>query len=174
MSGSDQEGAIQSASLVVPRGRVGLAPIYLDMTEVYRIEKRIQEIKIADPLSMPDLISDFNYGFVLLGKMIATIELELAEAKMSLQESRSIVMLDKVDKILAEKGILKSSTDLRDAVVTLDPSVKEANQKVAILQTYAELLYNKSKAMEMAYHGSKEVSKTQARIPDSNNYGGRR
>jgi len=172
MSGSEHSG--QSASLVVPRGRNGLTPIYLDMTEVYRIEKRIQDIKIADPLSLPDLISDFNYAFVLIGKMIATVELELSEAKMSLNEARSIVMLDKVDGILKEKGVTKSSTDLREAVVTLDPSVKEANQKVAILQAYSELLYNKAKAMEMAYHGAKEVNKTQARIPDSNNYGGRR
>lgn len=172
MTSSENSG--QSAQLIVPRGRNGLSPLFLDMTEVYRIEKRIQEIKLSDPLLMPDLISDFNYGYIMIGKMIATVELELSEAKMSLNEARSIAMLDKVDAILKEKGISKSSTDLREAIVTLDPAVKEANQKVAILQAYTELLYNKAKALEMAYHGAKEVSKAQARIPDANNYGGRR
>jgi hypothetical protein len=156
--------------LIVPRGRKELSPLNLDMREIYRIEGRIQDISTANPATMPDLISDFNRGYAMLGGMVAKVQLELSEAEIALREAKSIALLDKVDKVLSEKG-QKSSADLRDAVVQMDQDVKEASRRVSVLEAYLTLLNNKAKSFEMAYHGTKKVSEIQARIPDGNTMG---
>lgn len=152
--------------LLIPRGRQGLAPISLNMTMIYKVERRIEEIRIANPASMPDLVTDFNLGFIQLGKMVASIQLELAEAKMSLNEAKAVVLLDKVERILAEKRISKSSVDIREAILALDPDVMNAQQRVHAIDACLTLLNNKLEAFEWAYQSVKKISDVQSRIPD--------
>ena len=164
---------LTGVNLIVPRGKSDLAPLFLDMREVYRIENRIREIRDANPALLPDLIADFNIGYILIGKMISQVQLELSETQIALKEAKSIVILDKANQILADKGHQKSSADLREHVLMLDPEVKRLTRVMGVCEAYLELLNNKAKAMEMAYHGTKKVSEVQARIPDGNTMGKR-
>jgi hypothetical protein len=170
---SDPTAYGDDASLIVPSCRKDLAPLFLSMKEVYRIESRISEIREANPALLPDLIADFNMGYILIGKMISKVQMELSESQIALKEAKSIVVLDKANQILAEKGHAKSSADLRDHVLMLDPEVVRLTRIVGICEAYIELLNNKAKAMEMAYHGTKKVSEIQGRTPDPNTIGRR-
>lgn len=169
MSSNEQRGG--TPYLLVPRGRQGLAPLNFDMTEIYRIEARISEIRSANPETMPDLVTDFNIGYLQIGRIISALQLEHAEAKMAYQEAKSIVLLDKAEGILKDKG-LKSSTDSREAVVTLDQDVKEAQNRMHAIDACLTLLYNKLTAMEWAYNSAKKIGDIQSRAPSTPLRGG--
>lgn len=157
-------------SLIVPRGRPGLAPLLISLSEIHRIENRILEIRESNPATMPDLIADFNYGYILLGKAISKVQLELSEAEIAYNEIKSITLLDKVEGILEEKGI-KSTADMREAALLSNSEVIEAKRRIGLLESYMSLLTNKAKSLEMAYHGAKEVNKS-AGSPNKNVTGG--
>ena len=159
--------------LIVPSCRKELKPLFLNMSEVYRIESRISEIRDSNPAILPDLIADFNMGYITIGKLISQVQMEMSETQIALKEAKSIVILDKANQILAEKGHQKSSSDLREHVLMLDPEVVRLMRVMGVHEAYLELLNNKAKAMEMAYHAAKRVSDNQARIPDPNTMGRR-
>lgn len=161
----------ESNKIPVPRGIKGLPPLVLDMREVYEAEDRIKEIALANPMTLPELLSVFNLAYIRICKMVSAMSLEAAEAEMSVKQAKSIAMLDKVEEVIAARK-QKSSADLRAAIVELDPDVREAQSRLNILEATVKLLQDKAKAMEMAYHAAKKVSDVRARIPDGTNYGG--
>src|ERR1700677_914219 len=158
---SDESGNFSGSttSLVVPRGRPGLAPLFISLSEIHKIENRIQEIRGSNPATMPDLIADFNYGYILLGKAISKVQLELSEAEIAYNEIKSITLLDKVESILEEKGI-KSTADMREAELLSNSEGIEAKRRIWLLKSYMSLLTNKAKSLEMAYKGAKEINKS--------------
>lgn len=170
MNSLDNKGG--TPYLLIPRGRQGLAPLSLDMTEVYRIERRIEEIRNANPETMPDLITEFTIGFIQVGKMVSCAQLELADAKMSLSEAKAIATLDRAEKVLAEKGV-KSTADSREAVLALDPDVQSAQHRVAAIDACLNLLYNKLSAFEWSYQSVKKIGDIQSRMPGAGGMVGR-
>lgn len=168
---SDETGLASRTTLSVPRGYNNLPPMVLEMSEIYRIEDRISEIRLANPMNIPSLISDFLSGYIQVTKHLAKVQLEKSEAEIALREAKSICILDKAEAVLAEKK-QKSTADTREAVLHMDPQVQAISQRLNMLEAVFTLLRDKSRALEMAYHGAKHVSTVQSHIPDSRNYGG--
>lgn len=168
---SNELGNVNSTQLIIPRGRKNLPALRIDMLDIYKAEDRISDLRLANPMTLPDLITDFNLSIIRLGKVIAAVTLERREAEQELDEATSIAMLDKVDAVLAARNI-KSTADTRNAAIVLDLDVKEARVKLDILKTIQELLQNKHQALEMAYYSAKKICDIQLKQPDSTNYGG--
>ena len=167
-----QDGlGLTDIALVLPRGRKGLAPMHLDLTEVVAAERRIPEMQRSNPMTFPDLATVYNIGICTLTKLISLVELESKDARRELDEARAIFVLDHAEALLEKKKI-KSSVDAREAASKLDPDVKEAQQRIDILVTIVEYLQNKRKDLERVYYGAKALADMHLTTPDKKNYGG--
>lgn len=158
--------------LLIPRGRdPQLGAISIELGEINRIEARVQDIARATPLTIAELITDFNVGLLILAKAISQVELEKKEAAILVKELRAVTLLDKADDVLRSKN-QKSSADLREAVVNSDPEVVSATRRLDSLTVASEFLNSKMHAIELAYHGAKKVCDVYMKLPASPNYGG--
>lgn len=163
---------VSDIALILPRGRKGLAPFKLDLTEVVAAEKRIPEMQRSNPITFPDLATVYNIGICTLTKVIGMVELECKDAKRELDMAEAIFVIDHAEGILKQKNI-KSSVDARNAASKIDPEVREAQERYDILITISEYLQNKRKDLERVYYGAKALADMQLSTPDSKNYGGR-
>ena len=152
--------------LILPRGKIGLSPLELDMTKIFEVESRIREIERSTPATMPNLIADFILGSIEASRLVALIEMELKEAQHSMDKANAIALLERAEDILKAKNI-KSSADTREAAVNLDPDVRDARYRVDVLKTMSTFLMAKKDAIEMAYHGAKKICDIYLRSPGS-------
>lgn len=158
-------------TLIIPRGKKGLTPISIDLTEINRIESRIPEIERSTMSTLPNLVTIFIVGMGQVANVIALLELELRSAKNSLEEFRAVALLDKAEDTLKSKNI-KSSADTRDAAVVLDIDVKEAKEKVDFLTAISALIYSKHSRFEYAYNGAKKVFDAYIKTPNAPQHAG--
>lgn len=146
----------------VPRGLKGLAPIPLDLTSILRTESRIMEVATVTPMKAPELMATFNVAFLECNKMIALLEQEYVMAKRQSDKVRSVVILDRAPRVLAERGLVTAknpagSEDLRRSVLDGDEEYQTALQLVSDIACYLELLKGKQKGIEMAYTSVKKL-----------------
>lgn len=162
---------IMIKSMVIPRGRKGLPAISINLEQISQIEDRIPDIARSNPLTIADLITQFNVGILQLARAISLIESELKDAQQVLREAEAYCILDKAEDVLRSKN-LKSTADLRSAVVDIDPDVVEARAKVNTLTVMSEYMSARLKAIEKAYHGAKKICDIYVKTPSSPNYAG--
>lgn len=153
---------MSDSMLMIPRGRVGLAPIAIDLAALKEIENRIPEVGFVTPQKAPELLSAFNVAYLDLAKFSALIEAELVGAKHFADRLKAVVTLDKAPTILREKGLTTAknpagSEDLRSAVLNNDPDYQKAQDWIAQLECYKALIDGKKKAVEMAYHSVRKI-----------------
>lgn len=169
----DGYGLGSETTLIIPRG-LNLAPIAMDMTEVYRIVSRTKEIERVTPATYGDLITDFNMGMIQLNRVIGIIEIELGEAENALEMAEATALLERVEGVLKAKNI-KSSTDTREAAVKLDQEVIAATRKKDALKAIAAYVGGLKHALERAYFSAKQVTEFTSKDPYLNkNTGDRR
>jgi hypothetical protein len=154
---SDDGIGLGSTIMTLPRGMGGLSSFQIDLTDVNRAESRIPEIVRANPLTLPDLIVEFNMALVRMSNIVSRVELELREAERAVKEAESIALLERAEDLLKAKNI-KSSADTREAAVTLDHDVKDARRRYDMLKAISVFLYHKRNAIEMAYYSTKKVA----------------
>jgi hypothetical protein len=154
MSQNDWKHEIQIAS---PQGVQTF-----DLTNVQFAESRIHEVAFVTPQKAGELLATFNTAHLELVTIIAKVELAIRRAERTSDKLRSIIVLDKVKDILKQKGLAKDSNpagseDLRRAILDGDDEYQDALDKVEELKALGELLRNKSKSIEMAYHSVKKL-----------------
>lgn len=162
---------ISGESIVIPRGKRGLSPMTISLTEVHKIEAKIPEIRRSTPLTLPDLVTSFILGMSQMSRIMALVEVELRDAKRSYEEMRAVALLEKVEKVLQDKKI-KSSTDTREAAIVLDTDVKDARIALDMITAVQSFLAGKHMAIEAAYHGAKKLCDVYLKTPYSPNLGG--
>jgi hypothetical protein len=141
--------------------RVGSQPLCIDLSKVYSIEARIEEVAFVTPTKAPELLARFNEGYLFLHKQICLLEYELVQATREANKIRSIVLLDRVPVILEQKGLggknRAGSEDLRNAILDGDEEYQSARETVEQVSCIIELLKGKLKAFEMAYTSVKKL-----------------
>lgn len=157
--------------LIIPRGKAGMDSLKLDLKDIHDIEARIPEIQRSTPITLPDLVTQFVLGILKMSKILAMVDLELREAKRSLEHARAVALLERAESVLAARKV-KSSTDTREAAINLDVDVGAAQNRVDALSAAYAFLSGKNSALEMAYHGAKKICDVFLRTPTSPNYGG--
>ena len=153
----DGYGLGSETTLHIPRGNQGLAPMMVDMTEIYRIVSRTKEIERVTPASYAELITDFNMGMVQLNRLIGLIEIEKTEAENNLEVMRSIVLLERVENYLKARNI-KSSTDTREAAIMVDKDVQDAIRRKDALTAIQAYITGLKHSLDRAYFSAKQVT----------------
>ena len=151
--------------LMIPRARAGMPAISIELDRIKEVEARIPEIARATPISAIELITAFNEGILHYARAISLIELERKEAQQAMKEAEAYCLLEKAEEVIKSKGG-KSSADLRNAVVDLDPDVRDARNRYNTLSTYSTYFSQRMQAIEMAYYGAKKVLDVNMKLPD--------
>jgi hypothetical protein len=147
-------------AVVVPI--VGKAPLVIDLTHVYEIENRIEEVAFVTTAKAPELMARFNEAYLYVHKHISLLEYELNRAEREANKVRAIILLDKVSVILEQKGLLSGksragSEDLRTAILDQDEEYQDALDQTQKIKCVIELLKGKLKGFEMAYTSTKKI-----------------
>lgn len=153
--------------LTIPRGRKGLAPLSIDLSKLYEIEAKIPDMERATLATFPHLITQFTIGMSEVIRVVAIVEMELNDAERFLKESKALALLDRSEDVLRSKN-MKSSSDTRDAAVILDPDVREAQEKVDILNALSSFFSSKRSVIENSYHASKKIFDAYIKTPAAN------
>jgi len=143
-------------AFIVPRGDPGLAPLRLDMELVHYAESRIPEVAFVNAFKAPELLAVFNKAYLDLTKIVASLEVEMGAAELQANMRRSEVVLDVAPEVLSKRG-LKTSEDLRTAVVDSDVKYIEYTRRLQTITAYRELMRGKMKSLEWAYNSVKKI-----------------
>lgn len=141
---------------------VDAAPQVIDLTEVNRIEARVEEVAFVTAAKAPELMARFNEAYLYVHKHICLLEYELVRAQRQANKIRSIILLDKAPVILEQKGLLSGrsksgSEDLRNAILDQDEEYQEALDQTHKVECIIELLRGKLKGFEWAYTSVKKI-----------------
>lgn len=158
----------ESKSLTVPRGTPNLAPMSLDMTEVYLVELRLPDIRTANPGNAQELMGTFNAASNTLVKYIAWVDYEILQAQKFLGISKATVILDKAQEELKKYPGLKNNEDFRNALIARDPECQERLDKLNGLIAVRALLDGKVKSFVRAYYTAQAVVERRGSNPSQN------
>jgi len=142
--------------LKIPRGTPNIQPLEFELKEIEIIEHRKLEIAYANKETAPELMQIFNTAYCAVARMMAQISYEYTQAKKYADKRRSIILLDIAPDILAKRN-LKTSEDLRKAVLDQDEEFLALMDKVSMLEAAHEYLRSKAKGFEMAFQSSKKI-----------------
>jgi hypothetical protein len=145
-----------------PEAFPGLAPLQIDLANVYKAESRIPEVAFVTPQKAPELLALFIDAYSSLSKHLVALDFERSQAERAANKIRGIIMLDKIPGILAEKGLASSrsplgSEDVRQAILDTDIEYTTALDKIDALSAGVELIKGKLKSVEMAYTSVKKI-----------------
>jgi hypothetical protein len=140
---------------LISRGE-GQTPIVLELKHTNYALTRIDDIRIINPMNLPDLLTVFLKSMNELSKAIGFISAEIVKTKYALDRVKSNLLLHEMPKILAEKNI-KSSEDIRNAILCLDPKYSELSEQLDMLEAVLDNLRAKNKNMETATFNCKTV-----------------
>lgn len=120
------------------------------------LEARIQEIATVTPQKAPELLATFNRAALDLDRLGNQLELEYQMSVRAADKVRAEILLDRVPKILAEKGLSTpknpmGSEDLRQAVLSADTQYQEALERSDLLKAMVKMIRGKYEAFERAF-----------------------
>jgi len=149
-------------TITVPRGLKELRPVEIDLTQILRAEARIREIASVTKDKAQELMATFNVAYCECSRHVAVLSGEETLAKRHADKVRSVAVLDRVPRILAEKGLSNAknpagSEDLRRAVLDGDLEYCQAIARVDEISRYVEFMKGKQKGIEMAYTSVKKL-----------------
>jgi hypothetical protein len=161
-------------SLSVPRGKLGLPPIVLDLSRIDHGESRLKEVSYVTPLTSRELSSFFNEVTNEATKYLAWIEYEILRAKKECDIARARVILEKVpaeaEKLMATG--MKANSEWRDALIATDPEYQQCYDIVSALTAIKYLLEGKAKTFERAYFSAKLVGEERSMVSATPNLNG--
>lgn len=153
------------ATYIVPSGDGIGAPLILDISAVVRAESRLSEVARVNPQTAPELLATFNDHWLRLDEIVGKLTLQRNIAAGALDDAKAEALLDCNDEIIRKKGHAKTSADLRDAVATLDPTVKAARSRLNEIKAVLSYVEGKRKAFENAYNSCKKLVDNRALPP---------
>lgn len=142
--------------LKIPRGEPGANPLEFELSEIISLENRKKEVSYATKETAPELMHAFNSGYCSVTKMMAQVSYEYSLSKRYAERRRAIVLLDIAPGEI-ERRKLKSSEDLRNAVLSQDEEYWKLMDKVNMLEAVYEFLRSKAKGFEMSYQSAKKI-----------------
>lgn len=155
--------------VIIPSGKSLTGnSVKVDVTDVYKALDRISELQRANESSVAELMMTFNSAMVTTSHVIGIIQLELNYANATYEEERSICMLDRVEKVLIEKGH-KSTADMRDAALNVDPVVKKWRERSDMLEVLNTFFNHKYNELREALYSTKKISDNSKSMPNHGN-----
>lgn len=142
--------------ILCPAGSMEAQDIPIDLGHWARLENRIQEVATVTPQKAPELLATFNRAALDLDRLAIQLELEHQIALRNADRVRGEVLLDRVPKILAEKGLATAknpmgSEDLRSAILDTDSQYRDMLERADMLKAMTKLIRGKYDAFERAF-----------------------
>lgn len=157
----------------LPRGKKGLPPLALDMTNIYQAEDRLMEVSYANDSTASELMGYFNAVCNTTTKYIAWIEYEIVEATREYDLAKATVVLDKMPAEVQkykDAGI-KSNEDFRNALIVRDADCQARQEILGQLEAVKKLLESKSWSFIRAFNATKSVVERRSGTPIPNLHG---
>lgn len=145
-----------TSTIICPPGKSNGQPLIIDLTLVHEVEQRIKEVAFVTSQKAPELMARFNEAYLVLCAELPKIEYQRLLAQREADKRKSVVLLDEVSKVIAEKG-LSNSADVRKAVLDLDQQYQDSLDVAQQIACIYETLDGKRKAIEMAYTATKKI-----------------
>lgn len=145
--------------LIVPRGIISESalPMTLNMEQIYSVEARLGDIRVANSENYVELMGTFNEAAHTTMKYIANVEFELLMAKQQYDRRKAILILDIIPEEL-KKREMKSSEDVRNSFLTLDEECARYKDRIDCLTAAISLLDGKVKSFVRAFNAAKSVA----------------
>jgi hypothetical protein len=141
---------------IVKEEDTGKSVIALDLADIRYTEQRIADIQHVNPHKAPELLTVFNQAYLQLGEHIARLTYQENRAANELDKIKGRLLIDEIPAIIADKK-LSNSKDIRDALISADPTYQECKDLYDQLVAATALLKGKQKSIEMAYTSVKKI-----------------
>jgi hypothetical protein len=148
----------QSDDIIIyaPAGSPTSQETGINMSLWARLEARIDEVATVTPGKAPELLSTFNRAALDLDRLGNELELEYQVAQREAERIRGEILLDRVPKILAERGLSTAknpmgSEDMRQAVLSQEKDYQAQLETVDKLKALVKMARGKYDAFERAF-----------------------
>ena len=143
-------------TIYAPAGVPGGAETAINMSHWGRLEARIQEIAHVTPTKAPEMLATFNRAALDLDQLSGQLELEYQSAMREVDRLKGEILLDRVPRILAEKGLATAknpmgSEDMRQAVLSQEKDYQAQLERVDQLKALLKMVRGKFDAFERAF-----------------------
>lgn len=157
--------------VLVPRGvqkaMLEHGPLKLGMDIIDEAERRLHEVRLANPATRNELCGLFNQAANTCGKYQAWIEYEILRADKAHKLDRAVVILEKATeeaKRLKELGI-KMNEDLREALISRDEACAASLETLNELKAMKALLESHFWSFIRAHNSCIEVAQSRGFAP---------
>lgn len=130
--------------------------LQLNFLATYMAEERFNELSILTKEKAPEYLSCMINGMSEMSRYVAVLERELAILEYYLDKRRSTLLLEEVNGKLEEKK-LRSSEDLRKAVISLDDKMSDLEMKSIELSYLKNDCKARLKALEATYFSAQKM-----------------
>lgn len=145
-----------TAPIILDRG-FNKTPLVLELKDTLYAEDRLSDIRIVNSKTAPELICVFIEASRELVRAIGILEADLVEMSYDLENRHAYLLINEVPGILEAKR-LKSSEDVREAVIQLDPMYSELKLKVNKLKQEKQRLNNRLHTIEKGYFSCQKIA----------------
>lgn len=156
---------------IVPRGDGTGEPLILDVAAVVKAEARLADVAIVNTQNAAELLATFNDHWLTLQRNVTVLTYEKNKAEDTLRRTKAEALLDCNDEKLRARGHTKSSADLREALVELEPRVVAAYDRINEIRAVLEFMRGKMQGFENGYNSVKKLVATTQLPPQKLNYG---
>lgn len=152
----------QTLEVVIKIPSLSGSIIQIDLSDILKTERRIHEVALVTGQKAPELLAAFNVAYSDLSDHIARMHLELIGSKRETERRRSVLLLDIVPTELQKRNLTNGrsptgSEDLRNAVINQDEEYIKLADRVDQITAYIQLLSDKRRSIEHAYHSVKKI-----------------
>lgn len=151
-------------------------PLIIELKKVAVREARLAEVQFVKPGTAPELLAEYNEGFLEINDYLGVLRSELINSESELGRIRSKIILDEIPKILKERGLSSprsplGSEDLRNAILDGNDEYVEVRDRCHQIECVIELLKGKQKAFENAFTSIKKIMGEDAYMRERSNRG---
>lgn len=148
---------IEANTILVPKAD-GVGCIRIDLGEIAQAEARLMEVATVNQATAPELLATYNRVWLQLDRHVGSLTWQKNQAENYYKRSRAEAKLLCNDEVLRARGHSKTSADLREAIVELDPTVIQAKERLDVLEVVLSALKGKREAFLNAYNSVKKLT----------------
>jgi len=146
---------IESTDLVVPSGD-GSDEIRISLGDILTAEVRQDEVAYVTPGKAPELLSTYNRAWRDTHHWVSRLEAEKNRAEKALRARRGVLILEVIPERLKVLD-MKSSTDIREAVIDTDAEYGRLTDRVDQIKAAIMFLRGKLESFENAFTSVKKI-----------------
>jgi hypothetical protein len=146
---------IESTDLIVPSGD-GSVQIRISLGDILTAEIRQDEVAIVTPGKAPELLSTYNRAWRETHQWMSRLEAEKNRAEKALRNRKGVLILEVIPEKLRVLD-MKSSVDIREAVIDTDAEYGALTDRVDQIKAAIMYLKGKLESFENAFTSVKKI-----------------